>query len=80
MSKVIMTIGFAVAALGYVVGIWGLATSLNVPTDIYQGTTNPLREVRASFRVVTFGVVTMMATTLALVMVFAHGSRVGDQE
>lgn len=68
MSRVIMTIGFVVAAVAYVVGMWGLLT------------TPDAHAVPTPDRLVTFGVVTMMAATLALVMVFAHGSRVGDQE
>ena len=59
MSRVIMSLGFAVAIVAYIIGIWGLV---------------------ASGDALGFAVTAMMGTLLALVMTFAHGSRVGDQE
>ena len=59
MSKVIMSLGFTVALVAYVIGVWGLVARENV---------------------LGFAVTAMMGTLLALVMTYAHGSRVGDQE
>lgn len=80
MSRVIMTLGFVVTIVAYVVGLWGLAATADGPTSVSQPTTNPFKVVANSHEFVVYGIITMMATTLALVMVFAHGSRVGDQE
>lgn len=68
MSKVIMSVGFVLAIAAYVVGIIVIAT------------TPDMHAVPTPNRLVAGGAAAMMGTTLALVLVFAHGSRVGDSE
>ncbi len=68
MSKVVMPVGFVVGAVCYVIGIVGLFT---IPD---------LHAVPTPNSVVSFGAAAMLGVLIVLVMLYAHGSRTGDQE
>ena len=68
MSKIVMPLGFIVGAISYLVGLVGLFAT---PDAFIQP---------SSFRAVSFGAAAMMGVLIVLVMLYAHGSRTGDQE
>lgn len=68
MSKIIMPLGFIVGAVSYAVGLIGLFIQ---PNAHIQPTPT---------RAVSFGAAAMMGVLIVLIMLYAHGSRTGDQE
>ncbi|MGI3783515.1 MAG: hypothetical protein ACRYG2_22345 [Janthinobacterium lividum] len=66
MRKVILSSGLVLGVIALAVGIFGLATT---PYD---------HVVPVPYRIISFGVVSMMGTLLILVVTFAHGTRAGD--
>lgn len=68
MSKIVMPLGFVVGFVSYAVGLIGLFATPEPHT------------VPTPSRVVSFGAAAMMGVLITLVMLYAHGSRTGDQE